>query len=192
MKQPITGFHQDDERHWVAELSCGHVQHVRHDPPLVTREWTQSSHGRQSMIGYQLDCLKCDDGEPADETKLRTMLQPKRTNTILYCEKWSETVAFYRDALGFKVATERDWFVEFQLTDDSYLSVAHAEKTSISPVEGQGITLTWEVVDVNSLADKLKEIGIETTDVKQNWGALSCIFHDPEGHRIEIWQTTTN
>lgn len=100
MKQPITGFHQDDQRHWVAELSCGHVQHVRHDPPLVAREWTQSSQGRQSMLGYILDCLKCDDGEPADEIKLRTMLKPKRANTILYCEKWPDTVAFYRDALG--------------------------------------------------------------------------------------------
>ncbi|MFA7386564.1 MAG: DUF3565 domain-containing protein, partial [Thiohalobacteraceae bacterium] len=28
MNQQITGFHKDDERHWVAELACGHDQHV--------------------------------------------------------------------------------------------------------------------------------------------------------------------
>jgi hypothetical protein len=30
----ITGFHQDEEANWVAELSCGHQQHVRHRPPF--------------------------------------------------------------------------------------------------------------------------------------------------------------
>jgi uncharacterized protein DUF3565 len=33
MQRRIVGYHQDDERHWVAELECGHAQHVRHDPP---------------------------------------------------------------------------------------------------------------------------------------------------------------
>ncbi|MFT4728722.1 MAG: hypothetical protein ACI9UN_003235 [Granulosicoccus sp.] len=32
MLQKITGFHQDDKADWVAELSCGHGQHVRHNP----------------------------------------------------------------------------------------------------------------------------------------------------------------
>jgi len=67
MKQPITGFHKDDEDHWVAELVCRHFQHVRHDPPLSTREWTQTEQGRQSMIGFQLNCVKCDEGAPPDQ-----------------------------------------------------------------------------------------------------------------------------
>lgn len=29
----IVGFHQDQKGHWVADLECGHAQHVRHDPP---------------------------------------------------------------------------------------------------------------------------------------------------------------
>ena len=33
MQAQVTGFHQDEEVHWVAELECGHNQHVRHDPP---------------------------------------------------------------------------------------------------------------------------------------------------------------
>ena len=39
MKQPITGYHKDDENHWVAQLACGQNQHVRHDPPWVNRNW---------------------------------------------------------------------------------------------------------------------------------------------------------
>lgn len=67
MKQPITGYHKDDENHWVAQLACGHNQHVRHDPPWVNRPWVVTVEGRQSMLGFELDCVKCDDGAPADE-----------------------------------------------------------------------------------------------------------------------------
>lgn len=34
MKQKITGYHTDAESHWVAELECGHGQHVRQRPAL--------------------------------------------------------------------------------------------------------------------------------------------------------------
>ncbi|MEP7326441.1 MAG: DUF3565 domain-containing protein, partial [Gemmatimonadota bacterium] len=32
MQRRIASFHQDPESHWVADLECGHSQHVRHDP----------------------------------------------------------------------------------------------------------------------------------------------------------------
>ncbi|WP_020406702.1 DUF3565 domain-containing protein [Hahella ganghwensis] len=66
MQQKITGFHQDDEQHWVAELACGHFQHVRHQPPWINRPWVISGEGRRSMLGHILECRKCDTGAPAD------------------------------------------------------------------------------------------------------------------------------
>lgn len=66
MKQPITGYHKDELGDWVAELDCGHNQHVRHDPPLVSRPWVESEADRNTMLGYLLDCRKCDRDEPAD------------------------------------------------------------------------------------------------------------------------------
>ncbi len=66
MHQAITGYHLDKESHWVAELACGHFQHVRHDPPWSNRPWTQSEAGRVSMLGHALNCVKCDAGAPAD------------------------------------------------------------------------------------------------------------------------------
>jgi hypothetical protein len=66
VERRITGFHQDDERHWVAQLECGHNQHVRHAPPFTWRPWTQTPEGRASMLGHTLGCVKCDRGEPPD------------------------------------------------------------------------------------------------------------------------------
>lgn len=66
MKRPITGYHQDEEHHWVAELACGHNQHVRHQPPWFNRPWVITEEGRQSMLGFQLDCKKCDQLAPSD------------------------------------------------------------------------------------------------------------------------------
>ncbi|NJO24046.1 MAG: DUF3565 domain-containing protein [Sphingomonadales bacterium] len=30
----VVGYHQDAEKHWITELSCGHQQQVRHRPPF--------------------------------------------------------------------------------------------------------------------------------------------------------------
>ncbi len=66
MKRKITGFHLDEENDWVAELECHHGQHVRHKPPFINRPWVVSEMGRTSKLGNQLNCLKCDQGEPED------------------------------------------------------------------------------------------------------------------------------
>ena len=67
MKQAITDFHTDHEDHWVAQLQCGHFQHVRHNPPWMNRLWVTSDEGRKAMLGYQLNCIKCDNGAEKDK-----------------------------------------------------------------------------------------------------------------------------
>jgi hypothetical protein len=67
MDQPIAGFHLDEQGDWVAELACGHVQHVRHDPPWTNRPWTQTPAGRAGVLGQRLACRKCDQGAPPDK-----------------------------------------------------------------------------------------------------------------------------
>ena len=66
MEQPITGFHLDDQNDWVAELACGHFQHVRHNPPFTLRPWVTTEVGRASVLGQRLNCLKCDAGALPD------------------------------------------------------------------------------------------------------------------------------
>lgn len=66
MRRRIVDYDRDDEGHWRAILNCGHPQHVRHDPPLTTREWVLTEEGRASRLGLELDCKRCDE-ESADE-----------------------------------------------------------------------------------------------------------------------------
>lgn len=61
----IVGYHQDEERHWVADLECGHSQHVRHEPPMQMRPWVLTDEGRASRLGMTLDCRLCDEARAA-------------------------------------------------------------------------------------------------------------------------------
>ncbi len=61
MLQAIIGFHLDDEQHYVAELACGHNQHVRHTPPWQNRVWVLTEDGRKEKLGMILECKLCDD-----------------------------------------------------------------------------------------------------------------------------------
>ena len=61
MKRKIINFDKDNENNWRAELVCGHFQHVRHNPPLVVREWVLSETGRREKFGAELECKKCDE-----------------------------------------------------------------------------------------------------------------------------------
>ena len=60
MQRSITGFQLDREGDWVADLDCGHAQHVRHRPPFINRPWVANADGRNAMLGTELDCVRCD------------------------------------------------------------------------------------------------------------------------------------
>ena len=55
----IVDFHQDEFFDWVADLECGHQQHVRHNPPWSTRHWVTTPQGRLDEIGLELPCSLC-------------------------------------------------------------------------------------------------------------------------------------
>jgi catechol 2,3-dioxygenase-like lactoylglutathione lyase family enzyme len=111
----------------------------------------------------------------------------KRINTILYCKNWDETVKFYRDVLDLKVNHDAEWLVEFQLIDNTFLSIANTDFTSIQSSKGSGITLSFQVEDVDVAQRRLSEIGIDTGLIKSVWGVRAFYIFDPEGHRIELW-----
>ena len=60
-QQAIVRFHQDEQGDWVADLGCGHTQHVRHRPPWELRPWVTTEEGQRAHLGVLLECKKCDE-----------------------------------------------------------------------------------------------------------------------------------
>jgi len=59
VERRIVGYHEDEEQHCIAELECGHTQHVRHDPPWQVRLWVTTPEGRAGRLGSMLQCSRC-------------------------------------------------------------------------------------------------------------------------------------
>lgn len=112
----------------------------------------------------------------------------KAVNTILYCRKWQETVAFYRDGIKLLVLSSNDWFVEFKLNEIARLSVADESHTSVKSGDGKGVTISLQVADLEQTRTELSEAGIETSSVKEVWGSKAIYVRDPEGNRLEFWE----
>jgi hypothetical protein len=55
----IVDFHLDENDDWVAELECGHQQHVRHNPPWNIHPWVTTPQGRLEHLGRELECPAC-------------------------------------------------------------------------------------------------------------------------------------
>lgn len=111
-------------------------------------------------------------------------------NTILYCRRWQETVAFYRDILGFPVTFKNDWFVEFEVNSNARLSVAHEQRATIKSSGGQGLTFAFQVDRADDTWQCLLDKGINVGQIKDHpWGGRAFFLFDPEGNRLEVWST---
>ena len=114
-------------------------------------------------------------------------LEVRRTNTILYCRRWTETVQFYRDVLGLAGHWLSGWFVEFRLGAESFVGIADAARATIAPANGAGITLSWQLDDLDGFHRYLADKGVTPGPITTRWGARCFYFQDPEGHRLEAW-----
>lgn len=63
MIRSITGFHQDDQGDWAAEMSCFHNRHIRHQPPFREAAWVLEPEGRDAHVGSPIECPLCDRAE---------------------------------------------------------------------------------------------------------------------------------
>lgn len=82
MQRTIVGFHQDEDGDWVAELSCLHNQHVRHQPPFQQRPWVVDKSQRAARIGAALDCPLCDRAELPEGLHVARTAGPFEADTL--------------------------------------------------------------------------------------------------------------
>jgi len=103
MHRAMTGFRRDEDGSWVAELSCLHSQHIRHEPPFSEAAWIEDDEERTRHLGQFLDCPLCERTEMPDG------LEPVRTTV-----SWDATTV--PDALrrAHRVAAERWGLLEVE------------------------------------------------------------------------------
>jgi hypothetical protein len=77
VQRAIVGYHQDEQGDWIAELDCGHRQHVRHRPPLFPEAWILQAESRQKRLGRPLECRLCDRDEGGEAACLAPRLCPE-------------------------------------------------------------------------------------------------------------------
>jgi catechol 2,3-dioxygenase-like lactoylglutathione lyase family enzyme len=140
-----------------------------------------------AVLRTELTLLERPGTDDTPPGAIRPLITPARSNTILYCRRWRETIAFYRDELGLAVVADHDWFVEMSITGSTSLSIADAARATINAVDGQGITLSWQVKDLAATRTRLLTYGLEPSEVRTVGDVVACYLSDPEGHRLEIW-----
>jgi predicted enzyme related to lactoylglutathione lyase len=114
------------------------------------------------------------------------------TNMILYCKNWEETITFYKNGLSLPVNYLNNWFAEFCLTENSRISIANEQMATIKSPANKGITIALQVQDIDVVWKEVVKRKLDPTKIKRHpWNARIFYLFDPEGHRIEIWESIT-
>lgn len=116
-----------------------------------------------------------------------------KLNAGVITNKLAENKKFYTEVLGFGITFENDFYLLMHTPNQKFeLSFLLPEHNSQQPIfhkafNGDGMYLTIEVEDVDSLYNSIKEkteIKVELRD--EPWGDRHFAIVDPNGVKIDI------
>ncbi|MBY0427190.1 MAG: VOC family protein [Cytophagales bacterium] len=117
-----------------------------------------------------------------------------KLNAGVITTKLEESKAFYTNHLGFGVTFENEFYLLLHTPNHeaeiSFLLPNHPSQQPFfhQPFQGQGMYLTIEVEDVDSLYHELKKKGVPMKiDIRDEpWGDRHFAIEDPNGIGIDI------
>ncbi len=117
-----------------------------------------------------------------------------KLNAGILTAKLAESKAFYTDKLGFGVTFENEFYLLMHTpnrqAEISFLLPFHPSQQPFfhKPFNGQGMYLTIEVDDVDSIYKDLKNKGVEIKiEIRDEpWGDRHFAIEDPNGIGIDI------
>src|SRR5690606_41596073 len=117
-----------------------------------------------------------------------------KMNDGIFTTKLAESKAFYTSVLGFDVRFENEFFLLLhrpgQHVELSFCLPNHPSQQPFfhKPFLGQGMYLTIEVDDVDSIYNDLKKKGVPIKiDIRNEpWGDRHFAIEDPNGIGIDI------
>jgi lactoylglutathione lyase len=120
---------------------------------------------------------------------------------IVYCDELPQTLAFYRDRLGFRVTFAHPEegepvFVALQLGEGAELALAdvsdpaavHLHGKAVRPASGHGFELCVYADDVDIAVEALRAAGVPVLaePADQPWGDRMAYVEDPEGNPVML------
>jgi catechol 2,3-dioxygenase-like lactoylglutathione lyase family enzyme len=129
------------------------------------------------------------------QTKSTTQTKEKmKLNAGIVTSKLVETKAFYTNILGFGITFENEFYLLLHTpgggSEISFLLPEHPSQQPLfqKAFQGQGMYLTIEVDDVDTLYKELKQKGIpiEIELRDEPWGDRHFAIQDPNGIGIDL------
>ena len=114
-------------------------------------------------------------------------------HVVLKMRDLDSAKTFYRDILGMKIATEREFGVFFRFNDYHHdIAVFKVDDDAASPEKNQvglaHIALVADSLDtVKSIYQRLKDHDVPIVRTRDHGCTKSVYFQDPEGNEIEIY-----
>jgi len=123
-----------------------------------------------------------------------------KLNAGVITDKIAETKQFYTEVLGFGVSFENEFYLLLHTPDKSaeisFLLPNHPSQQALfqKPFKGEGMYLTIEVDDVDTLYQSLKKKGIPIKIEIRNepWGDRHFAIQDPNGVGIDLVKYSPN
>jgi len=121
-----------------------------------------------------------------------------KLNAGIVTTKMAESKKFYSEVLGFGLSFENEFYILMHTPDHSeelsFLAANHPSQNAIfhTPFAGQGIYLTIEVEDVDSIYESIKAKAVDiVVDIRDEpWGDRHFSIVDPNGVSIDIVKYT--
>ena len=119
------------------------------------------------------------------------MSDPASLRLELFVKDVAESVAFYRDVLGFVVESEAPDYVAMRLGDVVFgigpqagLPAGHHFSAALDQPKGTGVEIVIEVHDIDALYGRVGAAGypVSTPLKKRPWGLTDFRIVDPDGY----------
>ena len=110
---------------------------------------------------------------------------------VVFCAQWEACAAFYGGTLGLPETDRRDGFVEFAVAPGACIGLIDvADRPGYGDPSRTPGLLALQTDDIHTLHRRLSSRLAALPRIRRHpWGALVFEISDPEGRRIEFWQT---
>jgi predicted enzyme related to lactoylglutathione lyase len=109
--------------------------------------------------------------------------------TFLYYKDLPQTMRFYEDVMGFRIAIDQGWCKIYAVSADGYVGLVDETRGMHKSHPVKPVQICMRVPDVDAWHAYLKGVGVDGLTEPQSSSELrirAFVCYDPEGYQIEV------